>query len=149
MPKIFVIIQILSLGFLASCILPLQPNDTKVVPVVAPQIVTGSITVKPLPVKSRTLFLARGTEPFWALEQTATGAKFSRPDADGVAEIWYSSIETSSGASIIIVGTPISIGLPLRAVITPHTCSDGMSDIVYHHTVLVTVGPEKLSGCAD
>ncbi len=149
MPKILVIIQILSLGFLASCILPLQPNDTKVVPVVTPQIITGAIIVNPPPVKNRTLFLARGTEPFWALEQTATGAKFSRPDADGVAEIWYSSVETSSGTSIIIVGTPISIGLPLRAVITPHTCSDGMSDTVYNHTVLVTLGSENLSGCAD
>ena len=106
--------------------------------------------VIPIPASAPlTPFMAKGTEPFWALEQTATGARFSEPSATGVAETWYTSVETIVGMTISIVGTPVTTGATLSATLTPGACSDGMSDIIYAYTAVVTLGTGTLSGCAN
>lgn len=77
-------ISILALTILmTSCTLPFQTPSAPLVPVssgaVAPSIVaTGTVTPPPL-IATLTPFTARGTEPFWAFQQTATGAKYSVP----------------------------------------------------------------------
>ncbi len=145
MQKILTIIAILSLGIITSC-----TNLFQSTPVVTPPIsvATGVVILPPATVLL-TPFIAKGTEPFWALEQTATGARFSEPSMTGVTETWYTSIQTNVGASISIVGTPVTTGLPLGALLTPGTCSDGMSDIIYAYTAIITLGTGTLSGCAN
>ncbi len=141
MQKSLSIIAILSLGFIASCTNPFQST-----PVATPPISVATGVVIPVPTTvPLTPFIAKGTEPFWALEQTATGARFSEPGMTGVIETWYTSVQTIVGASISIVGTPVTTGLPLSAVVTPGTCSDGMSDIIYAYTAVITLGTRTLS----
>ncbi len=110
------IVVIVSLGFLASCTSLSGPSTTPV-PIVPPLVPSKTGAVLPIPV-ALTPFIARGTEPFWALEQTMTGAKFSRPEASGVTETWYTSVQTNSSGSISIVATPVSVGIPLSATLT-------------------------------
>jgi uncharacterized membrane protein len=142
-------IAIVSLGFLVSCTNPFQ-STISVTPRVPPVAIATGVVTPPAPVVTvLTPFVARGTEPFWALEQTATGVRFSEPSATGVTETWYTSIETLVGSTISIVGTPVTAGLPLSATLTPVSCSDGMSDIVYAYTAVVTIGTGTLSGCAN
>ncbi|MBC7498282.1 hypothetical protein H7170_01425 [Candidatus Gracilibacteria bacterium] len=142
-------ITILSLGFLASCTNPFQ-STIPVTPVVPPMTIATGIVTPPAPVVTvLTPFVARGTEPFWALEQTATGARFSQPSMTTTTETWYTSIETIVGATISIVGTPVATGSALSATLTPGSCSDGMSDIVYTYTAVIILGTGTLSGCAN
>lgn len=112
-------------------------------------IATGIVTPPAPVVTVLTPFVARGTEPFWALEQTATGARFSQPSMTTTTETWYTSIETIVGATISIVGTPVATGSALSATLTPGSCSDGMSDIVYTYTAVIILGTGTLSGCAN
>lgn len=138
-------LAIVSLGLLTSCTNPFQSA-----PVVTPLISVATGVVIPIPATtSLTPFMAKGTEPFWALEQTATGARFSEPSITGVAETWYTSVETIVGTTISIVGIPVTTGATLSAILTPGACSDGMSDNVYVYTAIITLGTGTLSGCAN
>ena len=62
---------------------------------------TGSVLPTLTPPK---LFIAKGTEPFWSLEQTFTGAKFSEPGTEAVIETWYKTTQTLSGNIILVNG---------------------------------------------
>ncbi|MBC7503625.1 hypothetical protein H7169_01525 [Candidatus Gracilibacteria bacterium] len=148
MQKITIIFTLLLSGFITSCSL-FNSSNSITVPVVPSPTVTGATLPLPLPLVALTPFLARGTEPFWALEQTSTGAKFSQPNSTGVVESWYTSIQTNSGGTITILGTPVSTGSSIGAVLTPGTCSDGMSDTAYSYTAIVTLSTGILSGCAN
>ncbi len=106
-------------------------------------------TISPGPTEVRTIFIARGNEPFWSFEQTATGARFLRPGQEVVEETLYTSIETHSGTSILISATPVSTGSNIGVVLSPGVCSDGMSDIVYSYSVKLTLQNEVLNGCAQ
>lgn len=81
--------SLLPIGILAlmiimtSCTLPFQSPSTPLVPVssgavMSPIVATGTVTPPPL-IATLTPFTARGTEPFWAFVQTATGAKYMTP----------------------------------------------------------------------
>jgi uncharacterized membrane protein len=105
--------------------------------------------VSPIPVQARTVFVARGNEPFWAFEQFATGAKFSRPGQLAIEETYYTSTESYSGASILVSASPISTGNTLNIVLTPGVCSDGMSDNVYNHIVKLITPSEVFNGCSQ
>lgn len=94
---------------------------------------TQTAAVQPA-VQALTPFIARGTEPFWAFEQTSTGAKYSAPGVSGVDEFSYTSVQTNSGGQIIIVATPVASGSAINLTLTPGTCSDGMSDIIYSYS---------------
>lgn len=68
---------------MTGCTLTPQLPSTPVVPVgsglTTPSIVSTGVVI-PTPITTTvTPFLARGTEPFWAFQQTATGAKYSVP----------------------------------------------------------------------
>lgn len=77
---------------------------TPSIPVTPPVIIATGTVIPPVSVVTPlTPFMAKGTEPFWALEQTATGARFSEPSATGVTETWYTSVETIVGGTISIV----------------------------------------------
>ena len=148
MHKYLTIIALLSLGLLASCTNPFQSAPVITLPQPIP-VATG-IVVPPAPtITVLTPFVARGTEPFWALEQTATGARFSEPSMTATTETWYTSVETIVGTTISIVGTPVTTGPTLSATLTSGACSDGMSDVVYTYTAIITLGTGTLSGCAN
>lgn len=120
-----------------------------VTPQVTPTPVEKTQTAATQPVQALTPFIARGTEPFWAFEQTATGAKYSAPGESGVDEFSYTSVQTNSGSQIIVVATPIASGSVINLTLTPGTCSDGMSDGVYAYNVLWTFWAQTLVGCAN
>ncbi|MGH7028561.1 COG3650 family protein [Brevundimonas sp.] len=86
-----------------------------------------------------------GTEPFWAVEITATGLTYSgvdRPEQkaanpgpalQGTVAIWTTETEAKT---------------PLVVTLTATDCSDGMSDRTYPLTARVEIGGESLTGCA-
>ena len=146
MQKSVTLIAIISLGFLTSCTNPFQSAPVMTPPV---SVATGVVIIPTPTVVPLTPFMAKGTEPFWALEQTATGARFSEPSMTGVTETWYTSVETIVGMTISIVGTPVTTGPALSAILTPGACSDGMSDNIYAYIAVITLGTGTLSGCAN
>jgi uncharacterized membrane protein len=95
--------------------------------------------------------LARGTEPFWAFQQTATGAKYSVPGGmmGGVDEMYYTTVETISGTTIIVNATPIATGSLIQVTLVPGTCSDGMSDLIYAYNATLVLPSETRTGCAN
>ena len=88
---------------------------------------------------------AVGTEPFWAIEMTPSGLK-------------YTSADDPTGFSVPNPGPTMTAGRAewsgadangktLKVVMTSGPCSDGMSDRTYPLTAEVDVGAEKLRGC--
>lgn len=114
---------------LSGCVAQTTTPQETVIPVEKPQ----TAEIQPI-APILTPFIARGTEPFWAFEQTATGAKYSAPGVLGVDEWFYTSTQTNSGGQIIVVATPIASGSVINLTLTPGTCSDGMSDTIYGYT---------------
>jgi len=98
-----------------------------------------------------TPLILRGTEPFWSFSQTATGyAVYSIPGASAVEERYYTTTEALVGTDIIITATPQNPSdLPISAQVSPATCSDGMSDIVYPYTVNLSYGLVAYTGCGQ
>lgn len=152
MKTFILLIVCIFLGALTSC----SYNTTS--PQLIPNIWEGtgssfqSTGISMQSIVSLTPFMARGTEPFWALEQTSTGVKFSRPDTTGtgmILETWYTSVQTNSGTTIMINATPITVDLPISTTLTLGTCTDGMSDIVYTYSITLAYGTGILSGCAN
>lgn len=139
---------------MTSCTLPFQAPSTPLVPVssgavIPPIVATGTVT--PPAIVTLTPFTARGTEPFWAFVQTATGAKYMTPGGmmGGVDEVYYTTIETLSGTTIIVAATPIATGSLIQVTLVPGTCSDGMSDIVYPYMATLVLPSETRTGCAN
>lgn len=93
----------------------------------------------------------RGAEPFWTFVQSATGsAIFSLPGDPSVEEYSYTTTEVLAGTDIVITATPVLPGgTPISALVSPGTCSDGMSDIVYSYTVNLSYGINSYVGCGQ
>jgi uncharacterized membrane protein len=137
---------------MTSCTLPFQSPTVPVVPMssgVAP--ISTGVSLLPPAIATLTPFLARGTEPFWAFVQTATGAIYSVPGGlmGGVDEMYYTTIETISGTTIIVAATPIATGSLIQVTLVPGTCSDGMSDIIYPYNATLVLPSETRTGCAN
>jgi len=122
---------------LAACS---QPADAPAAPEPAPEpgpVLAGVDLSQPL--------LARGNEPFWAVELTGSELVYSgadRPEqrapqnppvVQGTMAVW----ESTTGA-----------GAPIKVTLTATDCSDGMSEVSYPLTALVEIGDEPLMGCA-
>lgn len=94
-------------------------------------------------------FVARGTEPFWALTLGSWMLTWEAPWATWVDTLLYTGlIQVTSWAIYTFVDGTSTI----TAVLTPGTCSDGMSETVYSGSAIVafTTGPvlPLYSGCA-
>lgn len=91
-------------------------------------------------------FKALGTEPFWALELTSHGMRFSTPE--DTAGIRFPSIEpTTAGDTLRWTGETERTRIDVR--IWPEQCSDGMSDRTWTHAAVVQVDTTTYRGCAD
>lgn len=142
--SIYATLSIFSLLILSACtITPPATTPQPVSPSIPVTTNTASVTVTPL--------ILRGTEPFWSFSQTATGyAVYSTPGTGSVEERYYTTTEVLVGTDIIITATPQNLGdLSISAQVSPGTCSDGMSDIVYPYTVNLSYGLTPFTGCGQ
>lgn len=90
---------------------------------------------------------ALGTEPFWNADITREQLTWTTPEnleAGGVTV----PVTRADGAENVLFTATID-GQLLQILVTPGTCSDGMSDNVYPFTVERTLGEESVPGCAD
>ena len=87
-----------------------------------------------------------GTEPFWGLEISDTGLRFSTPDnIDGAG---YPPVEPVASGDTLTWRTEAN-GSSVEARIWPARCSDGMSDRIWTYAAAVSVDTVNYSGCAD
>lgn len=94
-----------------------------------------------------------GTEPFWSLERTATGALLSEPGigTTALAERWTGPAQgrTPVEFAALMEGG----GGRLTAFVARESCNDGMSDLEYGLSVSLVDdrpgGPRLLSGCCS
>lgn len=85
-----------------------------------------------------------GTEPFWGGEVTGTALTYSTPEEPDGTEI---TVERFAGrGGIAFSGTYGEA--PFEMMVTPLSCSDGMSDRTYPFTVTLEIGNETRNGCA-
>lgn len=135
---------ILSFFILSACTFtPPAPTPEPAIPSTPPVSNTTSVMVTPLTL--------RGTEPFWAFSQTATGhAVYSTPGAASVIDKYYTTTEVSIGSGLVITAVPQNPSdSPISALVLSGTCSDGMSDIVYPYTVNLSYGLTSYTGCGQ
>lgn len=129
--------------FLVWCV---KTNPSEPIPTPA----TGNEAPMPTPIPTTTPPLtqsieALGTEPFWNFTVIWNNLIWNQPNDDW--SIWstqYTVTTTSSWSTILLNGTNI------QATITAQTCSDGMSDNSYSHTVNIVVWTwnTPYNGCA-
>jgi uncharacterized membrane protein len=82
-----------------------------------------------------------GTEPFWGLAIEGDQFVLERPGEKSVA--------APRPAPVIEGASAHWDSGPLKVVLTPGGCSDGMSDRSYAYAATVTVGGATLTGCGD
>ena len=90
---------------------------------------------------------ASGTEPFWSADISKESVTYTTPENLGSGGV-TASISRADGAENVKFTATID-GQVLDILVTPGSCSDGMSDKVYPWTVERTLGEETVSGCAD
>lgn len=130
MKSVYITSILVVMSTLSACTLtPSSPQTEPTLPSLPVVTNTASIVVTPLTL--------RGTEPFWSFSQTATGyAVYSIPGVSAVEERYYTTTEAIVGTDIIITATPQNpADLSISALVSPGTCSDGMSDLSYPYTV--------------
>lgn len=85
-----------------------------------------------------------GTEPFWGGEIADGVARYSTPDnPDGTTF----TVERFAGLNGVSFSGELS-GARFDLMVTPGTCSDGMSDRTYPFTATLMIGAETREGCA-
>jgi uncharacterized membrane protein len=105
------------------------------------------------------VFTALGTEPFWNVEVASDVVRLRRPNAPDVvvpaiAPQWLRAPGDTSRV-LDSVATPrlwrsrrSSNDPVLELLVTPGSCSDGMSDRTYPFTARMVYGALTLTGCA-
>jgi uncharacterized membrane protein len=94
---------------------------------------------------SAATFSCVGTEPFWGAKITDKGVHYSDPVSKEHLKITSkkNAIGFAEGASFVVktkyTSTAVAMG----------ECSDGMSDEVYSHTIVMEKGGVVLSGCCN
>ncbi len=89
-------------------------------------------------------YSAKGTEPFWSAEITASETTVSRP---GETDVIVKKYETRQDDKWAIISIKDAKG-EFFVTLTKGECSDGMSDTKYKYNATVLVGAETLKGCA-
>lgn len=91
-------------------------------------------------------YKALGTEPFWALDISDDGLRFSTPEnIDGVR---FPPVEPASSGDTLTWRAETN-GRVIEARIWPERCSDGMSDRTWTHVAALEVDTMAYRGCAD
>ena len=104
----------------------------------------------PSPVASDTVeWIARGTEPFWAVTVTREGIQFQEPDRPEGVRGEFAPATREQGRLVWRTTLQDSVTLPLELTIEEKPCSDGMSDRSYSFAAIVQVGNRTLRGCAE
>jgi uncharacterized membrane protein len=88
-----------------------------------------------------------GTEPFWGLKITDKSMTFSSPESLKPVVLSVVSRQEAHGFSAgfaFVVKSKFS-----RATVIGGTCSDGMSDRTYSHSIVFENGNGVLAGCCD
>lgn len=111
----------------------------------APANVAVPATPPPLATLATARYRFTGTEPFWG--GTIDGAAILYKTPDNQAGESIAAAVSNEGAATRYSGT--LDGQPFILVLTPATCSDGMSDTVYPMSAKLTVQGEQRSGCAS
>lgn len=90
-------------------------------------------------------FEARGNEPFWSAEITASGVSFTRPGESTPKTVSYTTRQENRENLIVARDAKWEFFVTLKK----EKCSDGMSDKEYSYSVTVALGAENLKGCAN
>ncbi|HKQ57082.1 MAG TPA: hypothetical protein VJY35_04370 [Candidatus Eisenbacteria bacterium] len=110
---------------------------------------TTSSIPPPAAAPDTVVWIARGNEPFWAVEVSPEGIVLREPDRpDGVRGAY--TPPAIQGRTVVY--RTVLVGdrdLPLELSIEEKACSDGMSDQGYAYTAVARVGDRVLSGCAE
>ncbi|RKF18193.1 hypothetical protein D6851_15360 [Altericroceibacterium spongiae] len=85
-----------------------------------------------------------GTEPFWGGEAKGSTLTYSTPEWQDGETITVSRFGGRGGLSL----SGRLEGMELDMMVTPGTCSDGMSGRTYPFTVTLKLAAETLYGCA-
>ncbi len=93
------------------------------------------------------LTVARGTEPFWALEVRSDRVQFSRMGIDSTVYP-YAPPDFDADGRAVYRTKRFSADPLLTLVIERGDCSDGMSDQRYPGSALLTRGDSTWRGCA-
>ncbi len=88
---------------------------------------------------------ALGTEPFWAVDITASGLAHSGLDRPAQRAPNPGPVIQGTTA---VYATATESGAALVVTLIATECSDGMSDRVYPLTARIELGEETLNGCA-
>lgn len=94
---------------------------------------------------SVTRFKALGTEPFWNFEIDGSKAKYVTPENQ--AGTSFDVQRTDSAQGVAFAG-PMG-KQRVTILITPESCSDGMSDRTHAYTVKAMIDGQTLKGCAN
>jgi heat shock protein HslJ len=84
-------------------------------------------------------YRATGTEPFWGLSVTQRELRVTWPELEPTVATAYTVDERADGRTYKSAA--------FDAMVTFKSCSDGMSDRVYPHTVTLEIGKRVLHGC--
>jgi uncharacterized membrane protein len=115
---------------------PQPPAPSKHEPAPAPPpTAAGADKDKDTAVKYR----GAGTEPFWGFAVSQRELRVNYPEPEPSVASAYTVEERPDGR--------VYKGSALSATVTFKSCSDGMSDRVYPHTLEVHVGERVLKGC--
>ena len=93
------------------------------------------------------LTVARGTEPFWALEVRSDRVQFSRMGIDSTVYP-YAPPDFDADGRAVYRTKRFSADPLLTLVIERGDCSDGMSDQHYPGSAILTRGDSTWRGCA-
>ncbi|PHY13697.1 hypothetical protein CSW58_04050 [Caulobacter sp. B11] len=80
-----------------------------------------------------------GTEPFWNLKIRPGGMSLTRPD--------HGEVVAANPGAVTVDGAGQWTATGMAVVLTPETCSDGMSDRTYDYMAQVTINGAVLKGC--
>jgi len=107
-------------------------------------------TQPPPPVPAdTTTYVARGNEPFWALEVTPSEVVFREPEnIDGVRGAYASP--TRDGTRLIFRTTlRDSAATPVELTLDERPCQDSMSGFGFAYTATARIGERMLQGCGE
>ena len=94
-------------------------------------------------------YVARGNEPFWALEVTPSEVVFREPEnIDGVRG--STALPTREGTRLIFHTTlRDSAATPVELTLDERPCQDSMSGFSFAYTATARIGDRLLQGCGE
>ena len=91
-------------------------------------------------------FRAQGNEPFWAVRVTRDEIVWSQPEEP--TEIAFPAVDVERANDGTLTYTTSTADHRLELVLTPESCTDGMSGAYFHFTARATLDGRTVTGCA-